>query len=121
MSIDYSLSSLSPVSSLDLSSVQGAGVSDKARIEKVSKAMESLFVGQLTSELGKGIEDTGETGDSQDNAPYGDFIKQAMTDGVTQGGGFGLAKVIENYLTHRNEAVVAHGSSAGPVESTVKK
>jgi Rod binding domain-containing protein len=105
MSIDYSLTSLSPVSSLDLSSVQGTGVSEQTRIEKVSKAMESLFVGQLTAELGKGIDGTD---DAKDGAPYQDFIQQAMTQGVTQGGGFGLAKIIESYLNERNQTKTVH-------------
>ena len=105
MSIDYSLTSLSPVAPMDLTAVQGPGVSDKTRIEKVSKAMESLFVGQLTAELGKGIEGTD---DAKEGAPYQDFIQQAMTQGVSQGGGLGLAKIIENYLNHGNQTMKAH-------------
>jgi Rod binding domain-containing protein len=109
MSIDYSLSSLNPTTtSLDLSSVQGTNVPDKTRIEKVSKAMESLFVGQLTAELGKGIDDTDGTDATKESSPYSDFIQQAMTQGVSQGGGLGLAKVIENYLNHGNQTAKAH-------------
>jgi Rod binding domain-containing protein len=105
MSTDFSLSSLGPLAPLDLSSAEGAGVSDQTRIEKVSKAMESLFVSQMTAEFGKGL---GGTSDSKSDGPYQDFIQQAMTDGVNKGGGFGLAKIIENYLSHGNQTKLAH-------------
>ena len=55
--------------------------------------MESVFTGQLMSEMGKSIDGD----DSKEAGPYSDFIQQAMTQGMTQGGGMGLAKVIENY------------------------
>ena len=94
MSVDFSLASLNPIGPIDLTSgLQGA--SDKTRIEKVSKAMEALFVNQLTAELGKSIDGKDDPTEGQ----YGDFIQQAMTQGVTQGGGLGLAKIIENSLT----------------------
>ncbi len=99
MSVDYCLSSLSPLSVPDLSPNLN-GAPEATKIKQVSKAMEAIFVNQLTTELGKGIDDTDDSKES--SAPYGDFIKQALTEGVTKGGGFGLAKVIENYLTHRN-------------------
>ena len=110
MSVDFSsLSALSNVGPLDLSTdVKGA--SDATRIKQVSKAMESLFVSQLTAEMGKGL--GGMSGSDDDGGDqggaYSDFIHQAMTQGVTQGGGFGLAKVIENYLTYRNQTVQPH-------------
>ena len=97
--------SLGSVCSVDLSSIESKNLPEKVRIEKVSKAMESIFVGQLTAELGKGIEGTD---DAKEGAPYQDFIQQAMTQGVTSGGGLGLAKVIENSLT-------PHTKPAGPM------
>src|SRR5450631_3064970 len=100
MSLDFSLSSLNPASSIDLSPSVMAGASESTKIKQVSKAMESLFVNQLTAELGKSI-------DGKDDAaegPYGDFIQQAMTQGVTKGGGLGLAKIIENALTQGTSA-----------------
>jgi Rod binding domain-containing protein len=108
MSVDFSsLSSLSSVGPLDLSpdaaGVNGNTASDAARIKQVSKAMEKLFINQLTAELGKGLESTDGSDDaSSEGSKYGDFIQKAMTDGVSQGGGFGLAKVIESYLNHDN-------------------
>jgi Rod binding domain-containing protein len=103
MSMDFSLSALSPLPPID----PGSGVtggSDATRIKQVSKAMESIFTSQLMAEMGKGIDDD----DSKEAAPYQDFIQQAMTQGVTQGGGFGLAKTIESYLNHRNETATGH-------------
>ena len=106
--------SLGPVCSVDLSAIEGKNVPEQTRIEKVSKAMESIFVSQLTSELGKSIDGSSDSdsGDGSDGAgnggPYQDFIQQAMTQGVTSGGGLGLAKVIENSLT-------PHTKPAGPM------
>ncbi len=97
MSMDFSLTALSPLPPLD----PAAGITggdDTTRIKQVSKAMESVFTGQLMAEMGKSIDG----GDSDDNGPYSDFIQQAMTQGLSQGGGIGLAKTIENYLTNRN-------------------
>jgi Rod binding domain-containing protein len=105
MSFDLSsLTSLSPVLPPDVSAdVKGA--SNEMRIKQVSKAMESLFTGQLLSELGKGVDGTD---DSKEGGPYQDFIQQAMTQGVTKGGGLGLANVIENYLTQRDHPKPPH-------------
>jgi Rod binding domain-containing protein len=93
-SMDFSLTSLNPIGPVDLNPGSMAGLSGHAQIEKVSKALEGLFVNQLTSELGKGIDGTDDPTEGQ----YGDFIQQAMTQGVTQGGGLGLAKTIEQSL-----------------------
>ncbi len=105
MSMDYSLSSLAPAASMDMSSAMSKNLPEQTRIEKVSKAMEGLFISQLTAEFGKGIDESSDSSDSTDSAsggPYSDFIQQAMTLGVSNGGGFGLAKIIENYLTQRD-------------------
>ncbi len=110
MSLDFSMSALSPITPLDLSpDVKGAP--NATRIQQVSKAMESLFVNQLTAELGKGIDDTD---DAKESGPYQDFIQQAMTQGVTQGGGLGLAKIIQNYLTERNQTQTGHHLTLEP-------
>jgi Rod binding domain-containing protein len=110
MSLDFSMSAISPLTPLDVSpALNLSGGSEEAKIKQVSKALEGVFVSQLTAELGKGIEDTDDTeGTEEDKSPYSDFIQQAMTAGVTQGGGFGLAKLIENYLTHRNQETPVH-------------
>lgn len=95
MSMDYSLSSLNPIGPVDLTAnLQGAN--EATRIKQVSKAMESLFINQLTAELGKGIDGN----ESSSGGQYGDFIQQAFTEGVSKGGGLGLAKIIEGTLTH---------------------
>ena len=96
MSADFSLSSLSSLAPLDLTPNLN-GADEATRIKQVSKAMEGLFVNQLTAELGKGIDGSD---DEATGGQYGDFIHQALTQGVTQDGGLGLAKIIENSLTH---------------------
>ncbi len=106
MSVDFSsLGALTSVPSLDMPTDLKAPP-DAAHIKQVSKAMESLFVSQLTAEMGKGIDSS--SGSDDEGGSYSDFIHQAMTQGVTQGGGFGLAKVIENFLTHRNQTTTPH-------------
>ena len=109
MNTDFSLSSVNQMSSLDLGPSL-SGVTGDGRIKQVSKAMESLFVSQLTAELGKGVDGTD---DSKEGGPYQNFIQQAMTEGVSQGGGLGLAKIIENSL-HQRE----HPKLAGPMKLT---
>jgi Rod binding domain-containing protein len=102
MSADYSLSAVSPLSSLDLAP-NLAGASEQTKIKQVSKAMESLFVNQLTKELGKSIDGT----DDVKEGPYSDFIQQAMTEGVNKAGGLGLAKIIEDSLNQREHPKLA--------------
>jgi Rod binding domain-containing protein len=103
MSMDFSLSALSPLPPLD-PALGITGADSATRIKQVSRAMESIFTSQLMAEMGMGIDDD----DSKEAAPYQDFIQQAMTQGVTQGGGLGLAKTIENYLNHRNQTATGH-------------
>ena len=103
MSMDFSLTALTPMPPLDPAAGITSG-NDATRIKQVSKAMESIFTGQLMSEMGKSIDGD----DSKETGPYSDFIQQAMTQGMTQGGGIGLAKVIENYLSQRNAPPAAH-------------
>jgi Rod binding domain-containing protein len=112
MSAD-SYASLGSICAIDLSSVKSKDMPESVKIEKVSKAMESLFVSQLTAEFGKGLGGGAETSgttdssDSDNGGPYSDFIHQAMTQGVSNGGGFGLAKMIESYLTQRDHPKTA--------------
>jgi Rod binding domain-containing protein len=113
MSLDFSLTSLTSLPPLDLSPVATAGATESERIKQVSKAMESVFTSQLMAEMGKGIDGSD---DDKEGGDYQDFIQQAMTQGVSQGGGFGLAKMIENYLTHRNQTP----ASAHPTLTTPK-
>ena len=112
MSVDYSLASFNPIGPVDLTAGL-KGADDATRIQKVSKAMEALFINQLTSELGKGIDGS----DDETTKPYGDFIQQAMTQGVTKGGGLGLAKIIEDSLSHRTAA--QHGLQLNDASSHV--
>ncbi len=103
MSMDFSISALSPLPTID----PGSGVNggdDATRIKQVSKAMESVFTSQLMSEMGKGIGGD----DDKTGGDYSDFIQQAMTQGMSQGGGFGLAKTIESFLNQRNAKPVGH-------------
>jgi Rod binding domain-containing protein len=95
MNIDLSTASFSPILASDNLS-NTAGMSQEQRIKVVSKAMEGVFTSQLMAEMGKSL---GGPLESKDGDMYQDFIQQAMTRQVTSGGGFGLAKVIETYLT----------------------
>jgi Rod binding domain-containing protein len=103
MSMDFSLSALSPLPAMNPGSAVNGG-DDATRIRQVSKAMESVFTSQLMAEMGKGIDGD----DDKQGGQYSDFIQQAMTQGMSQGGGFGLAKTIENYLNERNAKPVGH-------------
>jgi Rod binding domain-containing protein len=104
-SIDFSLTALSPLPQIDPASSANGG-NDATRIKQVSKALESVFTSQLMAEMGKGIDSDGD--DDKEGGQYSDFIQQAMTQGMSQGGGLGLAKTIENYLNHRNETATGH-------------
>ncbi len=97
MNTDFSLSSMTPLAPLD-ASASGTGTPSDIRVKQVARAMEGMFAGQLMAELGKGL---GGSSKSGSDSPYQDFIQQAMSQQVTSGGGFGLAKFIENYL-HKN-------------------
>ena len=106
MSVDFSSVSLGALGPLDLSSAQGPNVSEEKKLEKVSKAMESIFVSQLTSEFGKGID--GKPDPMSGGGQYADFIQQALTSAVSKGGGFGMAKIIQQFLTQSHQARMAH-------------
>ena len=105
MSADFA--SLGPVCSIDLSSVEGKNIPQQMRIEKVSKALESIFVGHLTSEMGKSIDGSSDSTEGTDGGPYQDFIQQAMSQGLTSGHGLGLAQQIQDYLTRREHPTAA--------------
>jgi Rod binding domain-containing protein len=113
MSMDFSISSISSLPPLDYTAGLQAGGTQEQRIKQVSKAMESIFTSQLTSEMGKGIDGT----DDKEGGDYQDFIQQALTQGVTQGGGFGLAKIIENSLTQHSQTKTAHPTLTTPTTS----
>jgi Rod binding domain-containing protein len=114
MSMDISSTSLTPIIPTDLlsgptGSLAAAGLSQAQKIKAVSKAMEGMFTGQLMSELGKGL---GGPSESQETGLYQDFIQQALAQGVTAGGGFGLAKFLESSLAPAKHA--APGSTLTP-------
>ena len=97
MSYDSSSLSITPTLPVDLLS-NGSGVSGATQPERLKaacKAIEGLFAGQLLSEIGKSDVDKKDPTSGQ----YQDFIQQALATQVTQGGGFGLAKMLENSLT----------------------
>ncbi len=77
------------------------GATQPERLKAACKAIEGLFAGQLLSEIGKSAVDEKDPTSGQ----YQDFIQQALATQVTQGGGFGLARMLENSLT---PAVHAH-------------
>jgi len=97
------------------SALKGGHGNDAGRIKQVSKAMESLFAAPVDGRTRQGRgwpdgTDGSDSSDDKDGGLYQDFIQQAMTQSVTQGGGLGLAKMIENSLTHQNH-YTAHSST----------
>jgi len=94
--------------------VGAPGDNSPQRIKQVSIAMEQMFAGQLMAELGKGIDGT----DNAEGGQYSDFIQQAMAQGVTQGGGLGLAKMIEQSMTKHAPGKLPMET---PVDATKKK
>lgn len=97
MSYDSSSLSITPTLPVDLLSNSNgiSGASQPERLKAACKAIEGLFAGQLLSEIGKSDVDSKDPSSGQ----YQDFIQQAMATQVTQGGGFGLAKMLEASLT----------------------
>lgn len=84
------------------------GNNEATRIKQVSKAMEMVFANQLTEQLSKEMDSATNADDpGSGGSVYGDFIQQAMSQGLTQGKGLGLAQQIENYLTRREHPVAA--------------
>ena len=97
MNINFTPGIFTPILPAD-PAAQASGVPDEARIKQVARAVEGMFVGQLMAEMGEST--TMGASDSQDSSGsmYQDFIQQAMVQGVSSGGGLGLAKVIESSL-----------------------
>jgi Rod binding domain-containing protein len=104
MTIDFSSTSLTPFLPIDMTPSAMGGTQEE-RIKQVSKAMEGLFAGQLLAELGKGF---GGPQEGQESGLYQDFIQQAMAQQVANGGGFGLAKMLESYLTPAKHDLATH-------------
>ena len=98
MSIDISSTSSTPNISAGLLSGGVSnlrGLPQAQQIKAASKAMEGMFVGQLMSEMGKGLDGK----DAKEGGMYQDFIQQALSQQITSGGGFGLAKFLESSIT----------------------
>ena len=98
MSLDSSSISLAPALPMGILAGGGniSGATQPEKLRAACKAIEGLFASQLMSEIGKGL---GGAEDSQQSGLYQDFIQQALAQQVTSGGGFGLAKMLENALT----------------------
>lgn len=112
MNTDFSALSVTPVLSTDILSGGAAGLhgaSKDARLKAACKAVEGIFVGQLLSEIGKGL---GGPQESQESGQYQDFIQQALAQQVTSGGGFGLATMLEKSFAP------AHPHLAGTTPTT---
>ena len=92
-----SVTSLSPSLPIDLLSSGPviSGATQPAKLKAACQAIEGMFTGQLLSEIGQGIDDKNDPTSGQ----YQDFIQQALTQQITAGGGFGLAKMLETSLT----------------------
>jgi Rod binding domain-containing protein len=96
--IDSSSISLTPTLPMGIlspgSNLSGATTPEK--LKAACKAIEGLFTSQLMSEIGKGLDDSDK---SQQSGMYQDFIQQALAQGISNGGGFGLARMLETSLT----------------------
>jgi Rod binding domain-containing protein len=106
MNIDFSATSVTPFipsSLLANGAVSGANQAD--RIKAAAKAIEGMFAGQLMAELGKGM---GGPQEAQESGLYQDFIQQAMAQEVSAGGGFGLAKMLEESLLPKHPTAAPH-------------
>jgi flagellar protein FlgJ len=101
--IDSSSISLTPTLPMGILSpgTNLSGASTPEKLKAACKAIEGLFASQLMSEIGKGM---GGTDESQQSGMYQDFIQQALAQQVTNGGGFGLAKMLESSLTPATHA-----------------
>jgi Rod binding domain-containing protein len=104
-----SIGSLSAVLPPDFNlNVNTIGNNEATRIKQVSKAMETVFANQLSEEMGKEIEGADNSDDPGSGSNvYGDFIQQALSQGLTSGKGLGLATQIEQYLTRREHPMPA--------------
>jgi Rod binding domain-containing protein len=105
MTIDFASTSLTPFIPPGLMSNNAAisGATQADRIKAAAKAIEGMFAGQLMAELGKGM---GGPQEAQESGLYQDFIQQAMAQEVSAGGGFGLAKMLEDSLMPKHHAPV---------------
>jgi Rod binding domain-containing protein len=84
------------------------GNNETTRIKAVSKAMELMFANQLSDELSKEISGADNPDDPGSGSNvYGDFIQQALAQGLTSGKGLGLSQQIEQYLTRREHPMTA--------------
>jgi Rod binding domain-containing protein len=103
-----SLGSVSAVLPPDFNvNLNTAGNNEATRIKQVAKAMEMIFANQLSEELGKDIDPTNSDDPGSGSNVYGDFIQQAMSQGLTSGHGLGLAQQIESYLNRRDHPTPA--------------
>jgi Rod binding domain-containing protein len=114
MSFDSSSLSIGPTMPMSLLS-SGNGITGATPPEKLKaacKAIEGLFAGQLLSEIGKSDVDAKDPMAGQ----YQDFIQQALSTQVAQGGGFGLAKMLESSLspTGHPHALNLHAAPTSP-------
>ena len=105
MTIDFSPTSVTPFIPTSLLANGASGATQADRIKAAAKAIEGMFAGQLMSELGKGM---GGPQEAQESGLYQDFIQQAMSQAVTSGGGFGLAKMLEESLMPKHPAAAPH-------------
>jgi len=68
---------------------------DPAKIAKVSKQFESILLRQFLSESMKPLLQDGPSGQV-----YGYFLTDSLATEISNGGGFGLAHVIQAQLSH---------------------
>jgi len=94
------------------------GDNSPTRLHQVSLAMEQMFAGQLMSEMSKGIDGSD---DEEEGGQYSDFIQQAMSQGLTSGGGLGLAKMIEQTMNRQHEPFVSKAEAAAATAAHASK
>jgi len=80
--------------------------SEVGKLKEAAEQFEAIFVRQLL----KGAKVTGKMGESG----YGGMALEALAKGVTQSGGLGLAKAIENSIRHSHLSSVLPKKVSSP-------
>ncbi len=98
--------------------VNTMGNNEATRIKQVSKAMEMLFANQLSEQLSQELAGTDNSDDPGSGSNvYGDFIQQALSQGLTSGKGLGLAQQIQEFLTRRDHPMAAPYMHTAPTHA----
>jgi peptidoglycan hydrolase FlgJ len=82
----------------------------KAEIKKVSKEFEALFVGMMMKSMRATVGKDSVTGGGHGEEMYRSLLDQEYANAAAQGGGFGIARMIEQQLERYNGSDVDNGN-----------